>query len=425
VTNTPAAPAPAPTNTPVAPTADPRQTVSRLPAARPDVRGSRSAGSTPPVAEAHVTDDGHVQAALQRAEDLRQIGVRVPVLDQRVQPQTQVLPQGVTEETCVNVILNPEFDVVEFGDGTGSVEYWTFLFRWVYYDSEVYNSPSYSLVMVDETDGSDPDIVDLGGGDYWDYDEFGQGFQAPFNLTYLGVFYSRLYADPNGTDEAWSNLWTLDSEGQLDELIDFVSIGESPEGWSNRFWELDSEYLAQASGKTLAVVFDMLSDMSAPSEWVWLDDVQVTVCYEKGSDTVYLPVIARQQGGAPRPTCSPREPDSVAQPGSTTVDVTCGGSFSAVDEKDYYMLDLDGARRVRLRLFDVPSGTNWDALIYENSSGYPLVCQIGEQGDHDRFVDCPDEGYGTTLKLNKDYFVLVSRGPETKGGSYKMRVARR
>jgi hypothetical protein len=91
-----------------------------------------------------------------------------------------------------------------------------------------------------------------------------------------------------------------------------------------------------------------------------------------------------------------------------------------VDQKDYYTLDLRGANRIRLRLFNLPSGTNWDALIYENKGGgvYPLACQIGTPGDADKAQDCD-------LNPSKNYFVLVSRGPKTTAGSYGMRVERR
>jgi hypothetical protein len=271
--------------------------------------------------------------------------------------------------------------------------------------------------MIDETDGTDLVLIDI-GGEIWDYDQFGQGFQAPNNLTYLRVSYSRQYADANQTDAVWSNLWTLDNEGYLDELIEWMPIGEDPEGWSNRYWELDSTGLTLASGKTLAVVFDMLSDMAVPAEWIWLDDVQVTLCYDVGQYAVYLPLLAKQPPPASQPTCTPREPDSLAQPGSTARDATCGGSFSPVDQKDYYLLDLRGERKVRLRLFDLPAGTNWDAMIYENTEGYPLACHIGTSGSGDKSEDCD-------LNLSKDYFVLVSRGPQKTGGSYGMRVEAR
>lgn len=96
----------------------------------------------------------------------------------------------------------------------------------------------------------------------------------------------------------------------------------------------------------------------------------------------------------------------------------CGGSFNALDEKDYYSLALQGASKVRLDLDQLPSGTNWDAMIYEDASGYPLACQIGTQGDKPKHVDC-------TLNSSKSYFVLVSRGPKQAGGTYRMSVTRR
>jgi hypothetical protein len=321
----------------------------------------------------------------------------------------------------VDVLLNPQLDVIEFGDGSGSIEHWSILYQKVYYDSEVYYSPSYSLVLMDENDGSDT-VLDPFWETGMDYDLFGQGFWTPPNLTRIRVSFSSVLADMDAYDDAWSNLYTLTSEGYLDELVFFVEIPEDSTGFSNWYWELaspeDSELLADLSGRLLAVGYDMLSDMEAPSEWVWLDDLQVTLCYERGQYGVYLPLVRKERPPSPQPICSPREPDSVAQPGSTTVDVTCGGSFSPVDEKDYYRLDLKGVNRVRLRLFDLPSNTNWDALLYEDASGYPLACYIGTPGDADKSVDC-------NLNPSKPYFVLVSRGPKTSGGTYKMRVERR
>jgi hypothetical protein len=303
------------------------------------------------------------------------------------------------------MILNPKMDVVEFGDGTGSIEHWIIIFQKVYYDSQNYNSPSYSLVMVDETDGSDP----YGGETTWDYDEFGQGFQAPGNLTYLKISYSRLYTNTNSSDQAWSNLWTLDSEGNLDELIAYAPIGESPEGWSNRYWELSSEGLATVSGKPLALVFDMMSDRTSPVEVIWLDDAQVRLCYEPGAYAVYLPSVIKSVA---EKGCLPLEPDSVAQRGSTTVGVTCDGSFSALDTRDYYSANLNSTSKVRLRLFDLPSGSNWDAMIYEDKGDgtYPLACHIGTPGDQDKSTNC-------TLNTSKNYFVMVNAGTAPSGGT--------
>jgi hypothetical protein len=216
-------------------------------------------------------------------------------------------------------------------------------------------------------------------------------------------------------------LWTLDSQGYLDELVDYASIGEDPEGWSNRYWTLDSSQLAAVSGKSLALVFDMLSNQTSPSEIIWLDDAQVRLCYTTGANGVYLPLTIRQTATSPVPICSPYEPDSTAQRGSTTVGATCSDSFGATDMKDYYSLNLNGVTKVRLRLFNLPSGTNWDAMIYEDASGYPLACHIGTIGDQDKSKDCSE------LSLSKNYFVLVNAGkaPSAGANTYQMSVEQR
>jgi hypothetical protein len=317
----------------------------------------------------------------------------------------------------VDVLLNPQLNVVEFGDGTGSIDYWSILFSQVCYETEgaYVWSPSHSLTMSDGNCAASPD-EDL--VDDWDYDAFGQGFWAPAGLTYLSASYQRLYGDVDDYDSAVSSLWTLDSEGYLLEEIAAYTIGQTPDGWSPRQWALDSSGLEQASGQPLALVFYFWGDLLPPYEWIWLDDVQVTLCYDVGQYAVYLPLLAKQPPPPSQPTCSPREPDSLAQPGSTARDATCGGSFSPLDEKDYYLLDLRGHPRIRLRLFNLPPGTNWDALVYENTGGYPLACQIGTPGSGDKSADC-------NLDLGKDYFVLVSRGPNRTGGSYSMQAKTR
>jgi hypothetical protein len=100
------------------------------------------------------------------------------------------------------------------------------------------------------------------------------------------------------------------------------------------------------------------------------------------------------------------------------VGATCGGSLSPTDQRDYYSVDLKGASQVRLRLFNLPSGTNFDALVYEDATGYPRPCHIGTVGDQDKAVDC-------NLNPSKSYFILVNRGPRPEGGSYNMSLMRR
>jgi len=410
-----------PTNTPAAPERDTQSTLNQLPSSLAVAGMPERTQTEAPIAEQRVQDNDYVQWALQHAEALRQAGVRFQVINSGVGVAGSASPRSLSE-TCVNVLLNSQMDVVEFGDGTGSIEYWSILFQKIYYDKRegYYHSPSYSLAMVDEAPGWDTDVIEI-EGTTWDYDEFGQGFRAPGGLTYLKISYSRLYSNTNLNDKVWSNLWTLDSQGYKDELIDYRSIGEDPEGWSNRYWTLDSSQLAAVSGKSLALVFDMQSNQTSPSEFVWLDDAQVRLCYTTGANKVYLPLTIRQTATSPVPICSPYEPDSTAQRGSTTVGATCSDSFGATDMKDYYSLNLNGVTKVRLRLFSLPSGTNWDAMIYEDASGYPLACHIGTIGDQDKSKDCSE------LSLSKNYFVLVNAGkaPSAGANTYQMSVEQR
>ncbi len=419
-TNTPAHLSPAqPTNTPAPPVEYNRTTYIRFPSPGLKDATAKDAHAGMPTEEQKVQNYEHAQGALKRAQALREAGVRFPVANPGTTTARPASPWS-TSATCLDMLLNPQMDVIEFGDGTGTVDYWTILRQSIYFDNRpgYYQSPFHSLAMADELDGSDPDVDDS----TLDIDHFGQGFRAPLGLTYLKIWYSRLYENSNTGDEAYSNLWTLDDGGYLEELIDFRSIGESPDGWSNRYWELDSSLFDQVSGKPLAVTFDMWSDRTGlPSELldeiIWLDDAQVTLCYDPPDYQVFLPHTVRQPAQT-RPACSPIEPDGVSQRGYIDVGACCNGSFSATDLKDYYTLNLKGVTNIRLGLRDLPPGTNWDALIFEDTGGYPLKCHIGTPGSNDKWADC------LNLSLSKDYFVLVNTAsaPDIHDNTYTLCV---
>ncbi len=248
-----------------------------------------------------------------------------------------------------------------------------------------------------------------------DCDAFGQVFQAPTNLVSVTIKYSRLYANENANDYSGYELWSLDSQGNIDEVIGSWGIGAGT-GWSNRQATLDPTGVISASGKMLALVFYMESDRTAPAEIVWVDDAQVTVCYTIGAKKVYLPLVLRQPSSSAI-VCTPHEPDNRDTRGSTIVGAVCNGSFGPSDDKDYYTLNLNGISNIRLQLTDLPAGTNWDAMIYEYPyAGQPPACHIGTPGDQNKHKDC-------TLNLAKNYFVLVSAGsaPSTQK-NYKLAV---
>jgi len=410
-----------PTNTPAPALGNAQSIISQAPS-------SLEAGVVPEPAQPATTatdqlmqGDAQIeQALLQHAEAMRQAGVRFSVTNFGTEIVKSASPQSPSAETCRNMLLNPQMDVTEFGDGTGTVDYWTIIAQKIWYSTVYSHLTPYSLMMRDELDG--PDTVGIYiGSTYYDYDEFGQAFNAPSNLTYFKVSFSRMYLYPDSQDAVFSRLWTLDNEGYLDEFIAAVQIPDttpySPNTWNNFYWELTSAQLITASNKPLVAVFTMFSNQASSGEKMYLDDAQVELCYPIGTNIVYLPLTLRQYGTSPGITCNPYEPDSATQRGSTAVGATCDGSFSGTDTRDYYSLNLNGATNIRLALENLPSGTNWDALIYEDASGYPLACQIGTAGDQNKYKNC-------TLDASKSYFVMVNAGtaPSKESNTYQMSV---
>jgi hypothetical protein len=185
----------------------------------------------------------------------------------------------------------------------------------------------------------------------------------------------------------------------------------------------DPARLATLSGQPGMLVFGMWSDRDSAHETWYFDDIELELCFRVGSERVYLPVLRRETGIA---GCVPFEPDSAAARGSTVVGATCSGSFGAGDIKDYYSLDLGGETHAVLSLTNLPAGTNWDALIYEDKGGgsYGLACQIGTIGSQDKSAACPNKPGYTSFSGSDDYFVLVSAGTAPGSGSntYQMSV---
>ena len=322
---------------------------------------------------------------------------------------------------CTQVILNTQLDVTEFGDGTGSIDYWSIIRQNVYYSKLNYASANYSLVIEDDP-AYDSDVY----SSTLDIDVFGQSFMAPYGLVTMTVTYSRDYAGTADIDDyAFYEVWTLDDYGYLDAWVTGWIPGESPTGWSygRMGSSTDPARLATLSGQPGMLVFGMWSDRDSAHETWYFDDIELELCFRVGSERVYLPVLRRETGIA---GCVPFEPDSAAARGSTVVGATCSGSFGAGDIKDYYSLDLGGETHAVLSLTNLPAGTNWDALIYEDKGGgsYGLACQIGTIGSQDKSAACPNKPGYTSFSGSDDYFVLVSAGTAPGSGSntYQMSV---
>ena len=396
-------------NTPVA-LVDRSSVVSQLPSALDPVKKPEQPQSEAPVAEQPVQKETDPERVRQKAEALRRAGVHFPVVNGDIGVNQVASPQA--GETCSTMLLNSKMDVVELGGGQGSIDYWSIVSQKIYYDSEAYNSSSYSLVMLDEQNGSDTALI----SPTLDYDAFGQGFMAPTQLTVITVTYSRQYSNTDSYDDVYANLWILDSQGNLGDTYYWWSVSETPSSWTNRYMAFtDPADLAFISGKPWALVFEMYSDRTPPAEIVWLDDAQVTLCYMAGTHKVYLPLAIKSPPPPTGPTCTPVEPDAVATRGTTAVGAICHGAFDTIDDKDYYSLDPNGVSNVRLWLRNIPA--NYGAAIFEDTTGYPLLCYIVTAGSQDKSADC-------TLNVSRKYFVKVDRGP-WGGGNYDMSVVAR
>jgi len=382
------------------------------------------AQSPVPLIQQQIPSDGLSQQAPPYTRISRSDGMRFQTAGTGMVVTGYSSPQSPSAETCMDVLANPQMDVLENGDGTGTVDSWTILAQNIYYSTVYSHSASYSLKEMDELDGSDTDGITI-GGTYWDYDEFGQAFLTPGGLTYLKVSFSSLYFEPDVNDNVYARLWTLDSQGNLDELIAYPQVPDDPASypqytWGNYYFELTSSQLITASGKSLALVFTMFSNQQSPSQRVYLDDAQVRLCYNVGANKVYLPVVIRQPQST-SPTCSPYEPDNRDSRGYTMVGATCYGSFGPSDDKDYYTLNLNGVANVRLKLDNLPTGSNYDALIYEYPyTGQQPACYIGTPGSQNKYKDCPP------LDLGKTYFAFVNAGgAPSSAKTYEMSVVSR
>ena len=157
-TNTPAHPLPVqPTNTPAPPIQDSRSvlTMDTSPSVGPQTQERTQ--SQPSRIEPLLEEDMRNQQTLQLAQVLPPDEARLSLADQGIRAFGQ--PSSVTPssaaETCMTMLLNPQMDVTEFGDGTGSIDYWSILDQIIYYSKNYYASASYSLEEKDELDGSD------------------------------------------------------------------------------------------------------------------------------------------------------------------------------------------------------------------------------------------------------------------------------
>jgi hypothetical protein len=328
-------------------------------------------------------------------------------------PALPEFPQGAG---CQQLIVNSELDVLIFDDGTGTAEPWVVLWPIVYYDSTIYTSPSYSLVL-DIGDSGDPTPL---------YDGFGQAFYMPAGLTSVTVNYNRKIDFANGVDEVFGELWSVDAQGFLDEYITGWIVGDSPADWSARVYNInDGPTLNELSGRLLALVLVNDTTDPSPGEITWFDDITLTACYVPPDYAAYMPAVPYLAGTGP--SCNPPNespPDSwYNNRGSTQTEANCNTTLSQLDDRDYYsfMAAQSGSHTIHLR--NLPPGSNWAALVYNDTEPPPTAptnggaCYTSAPGSADKSVVC-------TFTAGQKYVIKVSSGSTPMNGSYNLQVTK-
>jgi hypothetical protein len=337
-------------------------------------------------------------------------------------PDTSPLQRQQSDDTCRQLLLNPELDVLELGEGQGRAEPWFIHDPIIYYSSADYVSPDYSLLFEDADDG-DPSPGQ---------DAFAQAFYMPANLTSVTIRYQTATVDANETDRALGNLWTVDADGNFVDFLGSWIVFESSGTWYEQTVTItEREHLAPMAGRQLAVVLFNDTDDAAPEEWVYFDDVTLTACSAAPSAAVYLPLVLRGYGTTTGPVCNPPSENPQdqwnANRGYVEADAICNSTLSRVDLADYYAFEAPRTEDYTLHLRDLPPGTEWSAKIWIDQIQYPPPaapgpvageCRISQPGSGDKSVKC-------RLQAGQDYFVKVSAGATYSGGegSYEMELA--
>lgn len=337
-------------------------------------------------------------------------------------------PSSVSGDVvCKQLLLNPQLDVLELGDGTGRAEPWVVYDPVVYYSNQDYVSPQHSLVLVDaDTQVTDPTPTQ---------DAFAQALYMPTGLVTVTIEYYAAMANANTTDRALGNLWTVDANGEPVTFLGGWEVRESPNAWQKQTVLITgSDDLANMAGQRIAIFLFNATDGNTPGEIVLFDDVTLTACSRAAPSgaAVYLPAVMRNFRGGAGPICIPpsENPQDTwnANRGYVECNATCQSTLSRLDLADYYTFvpSFTGTGNCTLYLKNLPPGTEWAAMIFVDQPNYPPPyapgptngqCRIATPGSGDKSVTCPLTG-GTA------YFIKVSAGANYSGpeGSYTMQI---
>lgn len=334
---------------------------------------------------------------------------------------TAVRRQPTLNGGCQQLLANTTLDVIEGAD-FGTAEPWVPLEDFVYYHNEAYTSPSHSLFLADaDPDDPTPDV-----------DAFGQGFYMPLNLTSVTVEYNVAMLDANANDAVYGALWSLASDGALDEVIHAWAVGEELNGqWEGRYMQITApDKLALMNSKAMAIILLNDGDGQTPGEIVFFDDITLTACTAapRGGN-VFLPVMMRNHRVFAGPICRPSSDNPRdqwnANRGLTETNAICTSNLAQTDQKDYYTYVPTKTDNHTFHLRQLPAGSNWSISVYveQGANDPPFApgptegtCRISTPGSQNKAVTCPLTG-------GQVYIVKVSAGSYAGSeASYEMQV---
>ena len=362
-----------------------------------------------------VESAGAMEAIIHPGDEKQSLSAAYIGLPNKAAPITSSL----AGETCQQMVANPQLDVLEFGDNSGSAEPWVVLDPSVYFGSDG-TPPDYYLFLSDGDAGDTTPTTDA----------FGQGMVMPSNLSRIIVTYDTATANANTSDNSFGNLYTINAQGQLDQLIVWWNIADTAGVWENWTADItDPTFINPLKGQAMALVMDSITDGVGTAENTFFDNVTLTACVQSAATThLYLPAIMHNFGVAAAPFCSPptENPQDTfnANRGTEQTGAICNSDLSNIDRADYYTFKPTTSGNHTLHLRNLPAGTQWSAMIFIDSAMPDYApgptsnqCRIGTPGAGNKSVTC-------NLSSGQNYFIKVSAGGGYSGskGTYEMQI---
>lgn len=344
-------------------------------------------------------------------------------------PQFQINSQQPANphDTCAQLLVNPTLNVLELPGFDSRADPWVETEPTVYFDKQSYISPPHSLYLAD-ADG-DQDLFRANN------DSFAQAVLIPPNpnLVRFDLYSQTLFPDGE-FDEAYLELYTLNNDGSIDEFLGAFLVPEMG-SWTPLFLELTHpDYMDLLADEIIGVYFRSYTDNAPPGEWVYFDDITLTVCSASqppGSNNVHLPLIRKNVGRAPQPVCRPAlDPpmdDGNSNRGHIELNALCQTSLSPNSDKaDFYAFRPTQNGNYAFHLTNLPPGSNWEVIVYTDVAPRQQVagnnangkCATITPGSGNESVTCP-------LQANAGgYLVMVNAGDTGPAGNYQLRITK-